>query len=62
VIAAVLVVVGFTMLAVLHSATWEVIVGALVVNTAVTFGYAALPALLIAHVEPAEIGIANRGA
>ncbi|GGN94619.1 MFS transporter [Actinoplanes lobatus] len=50
---------GFAMLAVLHSAAWQVILGALVVNTAVTFGYAALPALLIAHVEPAETGIAN---
>jgi MFS family permease len=59
VIAAVLAGAGFTMLAALHSATWEVILGALVVNTGVTFGYAALPALLIAHVEPAETGIAN---
>jgi MFS family permease len=59
VLAAVLAGAGFAMLAVLHSATWEVIVGALVVNTAVTFGYAALPALLVAHVEPAETGIAN---
>ncbi|WP_244875755.1 MFS transporter [Winogradskya consettensis] len=50
---------GFAMLTVLHSATWEIIVGALMVNTGVTFGYAALPALLIAHVEPAETGIAN---
>jgi len=30
-----------------------------IVNTGVTFGYAALPALLIAHVTPAETGIAN---
>ncbi|MFB9448328.1 MFS transporter [Dactylosporangium vinaceum] len=59
VIAAVLAGLGFALLAVLHSATWEVIVGALMVNTAVTFGYAALPALLIAHVEPSETGIAN---
>jgi MFS family permease len=59
VIAAVLACAGFAMLAVLHAATWEVIVGALIVNTAVTFGYAALPALLIAHVAPAETGIAN---
>ncbi|WP_246612882.1 MFS transporter [Paractinoplanes bogorensis] len=59
VIAAVLAGAGFTLLAVLHSATWEVIAGALIVNTAVTFGYAALPALLIAHVGPAETGIAN---
>jgi len=59
VIAALLALAGFTLLAVLHSATWEVIVGALVVNTAVTFGYAALPALLIQHVSAAETGIAN---
>ncbi|MEU4163975.1 MFS transporter [Actinoplanes sp. NPDC026670] len=59
VIAATLAGAGFAWLAVLHAATWEVIVGALAVNTAVTFGYAALPAMLIAHVEPAETGIAN---
>jgi MFS family permease len=59
VIAAVLAGAGFAWLAVLHAATWQVILGALAVNTAVTFGYAALPALLIAHVEPAETGIAN---
>jgi hypothetical protein len=47
------------MLAVLHTATWEVIVGAFAVNTAVMFGYAALPPLLIANVGPAETGIAN---
>ena len=59
VIAALLAGAGFALLAGLHSATWEVVLGALVVNTGVTFGYAALPALLIAHVEPAETGIAN---
>ncbi|WP_306204172.1 MFS transporter [Actinoplanes sp. RD1] len=57
--AAVLAGAGFAMLAVLHTATWQVIVGALAVNTAVTLGYAALPALLVAHVTPAETGIAN---
>jgi len=50
---------GFAVLAALHSMTWEIIVGAAMVNTAVMFGYAALPALLIAHVTPAETGIAN---
>ncbi|MEV6349136.1 MFS transporter [Actinoplanes sp. NPDC051851] len=59
VIAALLAGAGFAMLAALHTETWEVIVGALVVNTAVTFGYAALPALLVANVTPAETGIAN---
>lgn len=59
VIAAVLAGAGFTMLAALHASTWQVIVGALMVNTGVTFGYAALPALIVAQVEPAETGIAN---
>jgi MFS family permease len=59
VIAALLGLVGFALLAVLHSATWEIIAGATAVNTAVMFGYAALPALLIANVTPAETGIAN---
>jgi MFS family permease len=59
VIAAVLALAGFTVLAVLHAATWQVIAGAAIVNTAVMFGYAALPALLIANVAPAETGIAN---
>ena len=59
VIAALLACAGFTMLAALHGMTWEIILGAAMVNTAVMFGYAALPALLIAHVSPAETGIAN---
>jgi MFS family permease len=59
VIAALLGLIGFALLAVLHSATWEIIIGATAVNTAVMFGYAALPALLIANVTPAETGIAN---
>ncbi|GIH28663.1 MFS transporter [Acrocarpospora phusangensis] len=50
---------GFLMLAVLHSAPWQVVVGTFTVNTAVTFGYAALPTLLIEHVGPSETGIAN---
>ncbi|MFD0522547.1 MFS transporter [Paractinoplanes durhamensis] len=57
--AALLAAAGFGMLIVLHSATWQIIVGAFAVNTAVMFGYAALPALLIANVSPAETGIAN---
>ena len=59
VIAALLAFAGFALLAVLHSTTWQVLVGAGAVNTAVTFGYAALPALLVEHVSPAETGIAN---
>lgn len=59
VIAALLALAGFALLAVLHGATWEVIAGAFIVNTAIMFGYASLPALLIQHVPPAETGIAN---
>ncbi|WP_127503055.1 MFS transporter [Actinoplanes solisilvae] len=58
-VAALLSAAGFAMLALLHGATWQVIVGAFAVNTGVTFGYAALPALLIENVSPAETGIAN---
>ncbi|WP_432839503.1 MFS transporter [Dactylosporangium sp. CA-092794] len=50
---------GFAMLAALHAMTWQIIAGAFAVNTAIMFGYAALPALLIQHVSPAETGIAN---
>jgi MFS family permease len=57
--AALLALAGFVLLALLHGATWEIIVGASAVNTAVMLGYAALPALLIEHVTPAETGIAN---
>jgi MFS family permease len=59
VVAALTAAAGFAMLALRHDATWEVIVGALAVNTGVTFGYAALPALLIENVPLAETGIAN---
>ncbi|MEV4629367.1 MFS transporter [Micromonospora sp. NPDC049523] len=59
VIALLLAALGYLSLAVLHSASWQVIVGSFAVNTAVTFGYAALPALLVEHVGPAETGIAN---
>ncbi|MEU8300345.1 MFS transporter [Micromonospora sp. NPDC048909] len=50
---------GFLLLAVLHSATWQLILGAFLILNGVTLGYAALPALLVAHVTPAETGIAN---
>jgi MFS family permease len=50
---------GFTFLAVLHGSSWQIITGVFAVLTGVTFGYAALPALLVDHVTPAETGIAN---
>ena len=50
---------GFALMAVLHSASWQLIVGALAVNTAVSIGYAAMPALIVAEVSPSETGVAN---
>jgi MFS family permease len=50
---------GFLLMAVLHTASWQLIVGALAVNTAVSLGYAAMPALIVAEVEPSETGVAN---
>jgi predicted MFS family arabinose efflux permease len=59
VIAAVLAAAGFAFLALVHATTWQVIVGSVAVNTGVMFGYAALPALLVEHVDRTETGIAN---
>ncbi len=50
---------GFLLLTVLHTATWQLIVGAVLVNTGVSVGYAAMPALLVAEVSPADTGVAN---
>jgi MFS family permease len=50
---------GFAFLAVLHGFSWQIITGVFAVLTGVTFGYAALPALLVEHVAPTETGIAN---
>jgi MFS family permease len=50
---------GFAFLAVLHGSSWQIIAGVFAVLTGVTFGYAALPALLVEHVAPTETGIAN---
>lgn len=50
---------GFAFMAVLHGSSWQIIAGIFAVNTGVTFGYAALPALLVEQVTPAETGIAN---
>ena len=59
VVAALLAAAGFALLAIVHSMTWEVIVGSVAVNTGVMFGYAALPNLVIQHVDRTETGIAN---
>jgi MFS family permease len=50
---------GFGLMAVLHTSSWQLILGALAVNSAVSFGYAAMPALIVAEVPAADTGIAN---
>ncbi len=51
--------VGFAVMAVLHTASWHIIVGGLLVNSAVSLGYAAMPALIVAEVDPGQTGVAN---
>ena len=50
---------GFLLMAMLHSQSWHIIVGGSLANGAVSMGYAALPALIVAEVSPGETGIAN---
>ncbi len=50
---------GCTLMAVLHTASWHIIVGGLLVNSAVSLGYAAMPALIVAEVRSDQTGIAN---
>lgn len=50
---------GFTLMALLHSQSWHIIVGGSLANGAVSMGYAALPALIVAEVSTDQTGIAN---
>ena len=59
VLALVLATAGFLLLAALHDASWQVIAGAILVNTGVSVGYAAMPALLVAEVAVEDTGVAN---
>ena len=52
-------VVGFAMLAILHSQTWHVVVGSILVNSYISLAYGALPALVIREVDPGETGVAT---
>ncbi|GAB3268046.1 MFS transporter [Kineosporia babensis] len=51
--------VGFAGMALWHTQTWQMIVFGILVQVAVTFGFATLPALLVQAVPPAETGVAN---
>ena len=50
---------GFALMAVLHTSSWQVIAGSLLVNVAVSLAYAAMPALIVAEVAVTETGVAN---
>ncbi|MEU6369339.1 MFS transporter [Streptomyces sp. NPDC046931] len=52
-------VVGFTWLSVAHDATASVIGAGMVIGLAISFGYAAMPALIVASVPAHQSGIAN---
>lgn len=48
---------GFVMLAVWHSAAWQVIVAGLLTNAYISLAYGALPALIVTHVGAAETAV-----
>ncbi|MFI1768422.1 MFS transporter [Streptomyces sp. NPDC020800] len=50
---------GFTWLSVAHDTTASVIGAGMVIGLAISFGYAAMPALIVASVPPHQSGIAN---
>jgi predicted MFS family arabinose efflux permease len=50
---------GFLGMAAFHGRPWEFVVFATLSQLSVTFGFAALPALLVQAVEPADTGVAN---
>jgi len=59
VLAALLGAAGFALMAVLHTASWELITGSVLVNAAVSLAFASMPALIVAEVTPAQTGVAN---
>lgn len=52
-------IVGFVLLAVAHSAAWQVVVASILVNAYISLAYGALPALVVREVEPGETGVAT---
>ena len=50
---------GFAMLAVAHSTTFQMIAGIILINIYISLAYGALPALVIAEVDPSETGVAT---
>jgi MFS family permease len=58
-IGSVLGLVGFAGMAAFHAEPWEFIFFGTLSQLTVTIGFAALPALLVQAVEPADTGVAN---
>lgn len=52
-------IVGFVLLAVAHSAAWQVVVASILVNAYISLAYGALPSLVVREVEPGETGVAT---
>ncbi|MCG5433363.1 MFS transporter [Mycobacterium sp. MYCO198283] len=52
-------VVGFALLAVLHDEPWQVVVAGIFANGYVSLAYGALPALVVAEARPSETGVAT---
>lgn len=50
---------GFVVLAVAHDRSWQVIAAGMLANAYISLGYGALPALVVAEVEPGETGVAT---
>lgn len=50
---------GFTLLAVAHSAAWQIIGAGLLINAYISLAYGALPALVVREVEAGETGVAT---
>jgi MFS family permease len=50
---------GFLFIALVHSASWQVIVASILANVYISLGYGALPALVVSEVTAAETGVAT---
>jgi MFS family permease len=52
-------IVGYTLLALAHSAPWQIIVAGVLVNVYISLAYGALPSLVVREVEIGETGVAT---
>ncbi len=51
--------VGFAMLALAHSVSWQIIAASILINAYISLAYGALPALVVREVEAGETGVAT---